>query len=207
MDRVLIIGDSFSADWSVKYKDQAGWPNLLSKNFRVTNLSQAGCSEYKIYQQLISADLNNFDCIVVSHTSPNRVPVTVHPIHNNDVLHNNCDLIYADLKNYEETRPDVKGAIEFFEKFFDYDYANFVHLLIGQKINDVLTNFQELKKIHICHMNFEVQYKFYNMVNFEPLYAKHKGLINHYSEKGNKLVENTVTNLISGESDVATQCK
>ena len=54
---LLIIGDSFAADWSVKYADKKGWPNFLAEKYSVTNLAQAGCSEYKIKKQLDSVNL------------------------------------------------------------------------------------------------------------------------------------------------------
>ena len=50
MNNILIIGDSFAADWTVKYPTVVGWPNLLAKNYNVVNLAQAGAGEYKIYQ-------------------------------------------------------------------------------------------------------------------------------------------------------------
>jgi hypothetical protein len=34
--KILIIGDSFAADWSVKYNDYAGWPNLLAQTLVLT---------------------------------------------------------------------------------------------------------------------------------------------------------------------------
>ena len=102
--KVLICGDSFAADWTVKYTGK-GWPNLIAENYTVTNLAQAGCSEYKIYLQLASANLDQYDAIIVSHTSPNRLPVEVHPVHSNDPLHKNSDLIYTDLKGHIDTHP------------------------------------------------------------------------------------------------------
>ena len=48
--KILIAGDSFAADWTVKYKGE-GWVNTLCKDYDVTNVAQAGVSEYKIYNQ------------------------------------------------------------------------------------------------------------------------------------------------------------
>ena len=61
--KILICGDSFSSDWSPEYPDCQGWPNLLAKDYKVTNLSQAGCSEYRIYKQIKSKNLDNFDFV------------------------------------------------------------------------------------------------------------------------------------------------
>ena len=61
---LLIIGDSFSADWSIKYNDYLGWPSLLLEHYQITNLSQAGVGEYKIYKQLLSVtNLEKYDII------------------------------------------------------------------------------------------------------------------------------------------------
>jgi hypothetical protein len=99
MKRVLIIGDSFGADWSVKYRDYPGWPSLLARVYSVVNLAQAGISEYKIYKQLLSVtDLDSYEYVIVSHTSPYRVTTNSHPVHANDLLHNNADLIFNDIE-------------------------------------------------------------------------------------------------------------
>ena len=49
--KLLIAGDSFAADWTIKYKGE-GWVNTLCEDYDVTNVAQAGVSEYKIYNQL-----------------------------------------------------------------------------------------------------------------------------------------------------------
>ena len=59
--KILIVGDSFAADWSVKYNDYHGWPNLLAQKFEVTNLAKAGVGQYKIYKQLQNID--DFDLV------------------------------------------------------------------------------------------------------------------------------------------------
>ena len=58
MKKILIVGDSFAADWSIKHKECNGWVNMLCDDFFVTNIAQAGVSEYKIYKQLLSQDIN-----------------------------------------------------------------------------------------------------------------------------------------------------
>ena len=51
MSKILICGDSFAADWSKKY-DGVGWVNMIENEHVVTNIAEAGVSEYKIYKQL-----------------------------------------------------------------------------------------------------------------------------------------------------------
>jgi hypothetical protein len=103
MAKILIIGDSFSSDWSKKYKDYPGWPNLLAQDFDMTNLSQPGCSEFRILKQLKSVDLNEYDFVIISHTSPSRIYTRQHPIHSGDPLHSESDLIFTDIEYPEMT--------------------------------------------------------------------------------------------------------
>ena len=102
---------------------------MLSNNYDVTNIAQAGVSEYKIYQQLINHDTTKYDKIIISHTSEYRIPVVKHPIHSKDILHSNCDLIYTDIKEHEDN-PKIKCIVDFYENYFHVDNAIFTHTLI-----------------------------------------------------------------------------
>ena len=95
--KILITGDSFAADWTIKYPNICGWPNMLAKEYSVTNVAQAGVSEYKIWKQIKCQNLQNFDIVIVSHTSPSRVHTFHHPIHSKDKLHYNADLMLNDI--------------------------------------------------------------------------------------------------------------
>ena len=190
MEQLLICGDSFSADWSVKYPI-IGWPNMLTQDYDVTNLSQAGCSEYKIYQQLISVNLDLFDRVIIAHTSPYRIYVEQHPIHNQDVLHKNSDLIYSDLVSHLDTHPELKSTVDFFEQHFSIKYAEFIHRLICEEINKLVI---DLPVIHM--INFEGQYPFTHSIDFSLLFKTNRGTINHYDEKANKLIYNKLKLLL-----------
>lgn len=183
--KLLICGDSFAADWTVKYNG-IGWPNMLANDYTVTNLAQAGCGEYKIYKQLTSVDINEYDSIVVSHTSPYRIYTTNHPVHAQDKLHKNSDLIYTDLKEHSKTNKKLLPLIDFFENYFDTESAIFTHTLICEKINELLKNHP--KVLHITNLNWDGLYSFPNMLHFEYLFKEHRGLINHYTDQGNQLI-------------------
>lgn len=176
--KLLIAGDSFAADWTKKYPGK-GWPNILESKHSVTNIAQAGCGEYKIYQQLKNQKLEKYDAIIVSHTSPFRIHTSYHPKHNNDILHHNSDFIYEDVKSH-----DIKSVVEYFEQYFDLDQAKFVHRLICQEI-DQLT--KELPVLHIAHITWDDLYPF-KMHNFDQTHKAHPGLLNHYSDQGNQIV-------------------
>jgi hypothetical protein len=131
--KVLIVGDSFAADWRVKYPDQLGWPNLLAQEYSVTNLAQAGCSEYRIYQQLKTTNIDHFDLILVSHTSAYRIYTEYHPARRDTALHKNCDLLYSDIEDLSQTQEEYKSVSTYFQKFFSLEFAEFTHELIWEK--------------------------------------------------------------------------
>jgi hypothetical protein len=191
--KILICGDSFAADWQIKYPEQFGWPNMLANDYKITNLAQAGCSEFKIYQQIKSANLREFDKIVISHTSPYRIYVNTHPVHYSDKLHRNSDLIYEDLKEHEKTNKNLSSIIEYYENYFDIDYAIFIHNLICEKINNTV---KEFNVIHIVNIEWDKLYQFSNMLNFEYLFKSHRGLMNHYDQFGNLEVYNKVKSVL-----------
>ena len=67
--KILVAGDSFAAEWP----GDDGWVKLLAHSHEVTNVAQAGCGEYKIFKQIQKANLDEYDCVIVSHTSTSRV--------------------------------------------------------------------------------------------------------------------------------------
>lgn len=141
---VLIVGDSFAADWSAKHRDSFGWPNLLAKHHDVTNLAQAGVSEYKIHKQLISVDLTQFNLVIVAHTSPYRVVTRHHPVHYNNSLHKHADLLFGDIEyHYKKTfkgffNKSVRCAYNFFSLHFDHEYQELSYQLIVERIEKLL---------------------------------------------------------------------
>lgn len=186
---ILIVGDSFSADWSAKSQDYPGWPSLLSAVNFVTNLSQAGCSEYKIWKQLESAKLSKFDVVLISHTSPFRLPVERHPKHINDIFHKNCDLIYSDIKDCEE----LSCVTEYFEKYFDLEYAKFVHqLIVNHEIDYVTKNFSG-KIIRITNLDSSHLVNSDEILNFESIFQKQRGLVNHFNQQGNQIIFESIS--------------
>lgn len=178
--KVLICGDSFAADWSPQYNQLSGWPNLLSNRHTVTNLAQAGVGEYKILKQLQSVDLNQYDALIVSHTSPNRVHIEQHPVHYNSVLHKNCDLLFNDISAADKTNPVVDAAIGYFKYVFDETYYNDIYqLLVDESFR--LTN--NCNVLHISFFeNIKVDYNFYSVFKENP------GTANHMSARGNQQV-------------------
>ena len=154
--KILICGDSFAADWTIKYPGK-GWPNLLAEKHTVTNLAQAGCSEYRIWQQLKSVDLDKFNSIIVSHTSPYRLFVKNHPVHHSDILHHSSDLIYNDIKDHSKLNRRLDSIVDYFENYVDLDYLADIHNLICKEIDQLTTGRPVL---HITNMDWHKFYQF-----------------------------------------------
>jgi len=184
--RLLICGDSFSADWTKKYEG-IGWVNMLENDFNITNISQAGVSEYKIYQQLNSVDLSKFDKILVSHTSAYRIPIQEHPIHKDDVLHYNCDILFSDVEKHLDN-PVMKTAYDFYSDIFYPDYFCFVNDLIYEKIKGIAPT--------ATHITFFDSFYDDSIHKFENIFLENNGTMNHLNELGNRIIYQKVLELL-----------
>ena len=182
MKKILICGDSFAADWHQNVK---GGPNLLSEIHRVDNLAQAGCSQYKIYKQIISANLGTYDRIIICHTSPFRIYCEKHPVHHSSLLHSNCDFIYSDVVENVSKDYDLKVVKKYFELYFSQDYAIFTHNLICKEITSILANYSV---IHITFFDYKNLFEFDRFHSFYDVFLNYKGSVNHLNEKGNLMV-------------------
>jgi len=192
MTKILITGDSFAADWTIKYKNNGvGWPNLLADTYDVTNIAQAGCSEYRIYKQLTSRKLNEYDIIIVSHTSPYRFYVDENPIHKDDILHHSCDFIYNDVIQHYTTDKSLLPIVEFFEKYYDLDYALYVHNLIAEDIINMVPN-----AIHINNFEDNAQVIQDIAMDFSHLFDSNNGKMNHYDDYANSVIFDYITKRI-----------
>lgn len=188
--KILIVGDSFSAEWP---DASTGWPNLLSNDFIVTNLSQAGVGEYKILKQLISTNFNEFDLVIVSHTSPSRIHTNNHPIQKTG-FRKNCDLIYNDLSsqiNFLNINLFVSKM--FFEYHYDDEYQKDIYSLIREKINSLIkTEYISISHIKVANdLKVEKEH-----IDFSNIWETERGFINHYTEFGNQIVYKTLRDRI-----------
>ena len=219
--KILIAGDSFAADWTVKHQGK-GWVNMLSEIYDVTIIAQAGVSEYKIIKQIQSSNLTQYSHIIISHTSPFRIPVKEHPLHSMDILHSNCDLIYTDIKKHALLDPSLKPMIEYFEKYFDFEHAKYDLIYSDLKenednelakigvdffenlydtdyalfVHDLMLKYIDSKYKHrqIINITFFEHgnlYKPKNFINFEKIFKENRGHINHLNDKGNQIVFDT----------------
>lgn len=172
---LLIIGDSFSAN-----SDQTSWTKLLSE-FAVTNLSTNGSSEYRIFKKLINTELTQFDYIIIVHTSPYRIYIEDHPLYLNSQTHQNCDLLYQDIKCSKSTK-FTQNVAWYFENVFNLEQANVVHSLLIDRMVELTATHQTL------HLSFFENEKNPNIINLNSIWKKHPGLVNHLDSTGNKKV-------------------
>jgi hypothetical protein len=184
MKNVLIVGDSFSCIHKSD-SDNIGWPELLKQDYKITNLSQAGVSEYKIYKQLKSIDVNKFDHIIVCHTSFTRIPIEKHPYYGDSDLHKDCDLIFTDVEDKKEKNEKLKVAYEFFKEFFWEEYFIFSNKLIFEEIYKKTKN-----KTHITFFDFNDK----RVLNLKNIFDDYRGDINHLNKQGNIIIYNQIKN-------------
>lgn len=157
---ILIIGDSFATKCNGSYP---GWAELLEQKHTVTNLAQAGVGEYKILKQLQSVTASDYDCVIVSHTSPYRIHTLHHPLHK-EGFHKNCDFIYEDVRN---RLPDVE---KFFTEYFDLDYAIYIYRCI---YDDITLKLKESRVIDTEELGIK------------NLFSMHRGNVQHLTQEGN----------------------
>ena len=193
MKKILICGDSFAVNHVEFDKNSCGWSNLLANdNYDVINLAQAGVGEYKIFKQLTSVDLEKFDAVIVCHTSPNRVYIQQHPVHNNNKLYKNADLIYADVEWYLEQDKNnrvLAAAKDYFDKIYDQQYHEDIYCLIQNQIENIL---QSHTRIHLTPLYDKNNKNLANCINLRTFFNILPGAVNHYSLDDNKKIYNLI---------------
>ena len=189
MKKILIVGDSFSALWNKKYTDYMGWPEKLANtlDYEVTNLSQAGVGEYKIFKQLQKCNIDDFDVVVISHTSPYRIHTRKHPIHTNDKLHKDCDLIYSDINYHRfELKYFFNTALRVANAWFVHHYDMAYHEDIYELLRDKITNLiGDIPCIVLCPFEPQTQS---GGIDLQSIFKHHHGKINHLDLIGNNKV-------------------
>jgi len=185
---ILICGDSFAANYNAAgVLEYPGWPQILSKNHNITNLAQAGCSQYKIYLQIQKAQLSTFDRVIIFHTSPYRIYIKDHPYLKNTQLHYASDLIYNDIEN-QSPFEDQQLLVKFFKKYFDLEHAEFIHQLIYEKIVAIMSTVPTFHAgINLPNLTLDTS----------NIFKKHRGNVNHFDKVGNQIIAQNISNWIN----------
>lgn len=186
--KIAVCGDSFAAN----NFDPHSWVNLLSREYEVQHLAQAGISEYKIYKQILSVDA---DFVIVCHTSPYRVHTNTHPWHQSG-FHQHSDLIFSDIEDkYNQTDNEkIKTAYNYFQFYFDPEYYENIYRLVRKDINQLMT----IPSLHID--NFEISKNFAVedcKLDLSNVWRTHPGIINHYSIEGNLVVYSSIKDMMN----------
>ena len=182
--RLLIAGDSFAARYP-NDKGQ-GWPLLLRGEYEVTNVAQAGVSEYKILKQLQSiSNIGQYNYIVIAHTSPHRVH-TRKSIHSTE-LHKDCDLLLSDVEAKKFTlNPAIRSAKGYFKYHFDPDYYQDIYQLVRNEINNIT---RYVPTLHIDHFDTALSCaKEKYRLDLSSMWPYYRGDVNHYTQQGNEIV-------------------
>jgi hypothetical protein len=181
MRKIGVFGDSFG--YQKKNEPYASWVDLLANYATVDNHSECGVSEYKILKQLERADLDQYDDIIVTHTSYSRVFVEYNPLHADSEYHQNCDMLYADIEAHKDEFS--RAGQLYFKHIYSEDYARDIHNLILKEIVALLAG---RRVVHMTHFDYEGLYPLPNLLEFYSLFINNRGPVNHYNERGNQEV-------------------
>ena len=188
--KLLVAGDSFAAEWP----GNEGWVKLLARDYDVTNVAQAGVSEYKILKQIQNSKLDEYNLVIVNHTSPSRVHTPKHPLPRTD-LHKDCDLLYTDIEQRNSFfNESLKSAQLYFKHHYDDQYYQTIYSLLRKEINTLLLDKKYLSMSHIDVAKLFVHED--NHLDFSEFWKANKGTENHYSKIGNEKVYKIVVDNI-----------
>ena len=182
---ILICGDSFSAEQD---REIVSWVDRLRADYDVTNVSQAGVSEYKILRQVQDHLCSDPNLVIVCHTSPFRVHTLNHPIHTQG-LHQDCDLIYTDIEyhNSKKHTPSLTAALGYFAHHFDPEYYETVYDLIRAEIERSIP-------MPVIHCDF---FPGNSGLDLSDIPLSHPGQPNHMSESGHKITYEKISREIN----------
>jgi len=180
--KILIAGDSFAANWP----NCNGWVDMLATEYKITVVAQAGVGEYKILKQLESINTNEYDCVIVSHTSPSRIHVREHPLHK-EGFHKDCDLLFNDIDRFSVPGSNLDVAKKWFINYYDDDYQLDIYKLLRNKINDII----HIPYISMSHIEVLKDMVIENThLDFSGLWSTTRGTCNHYNDIGNRFIFN-----------------
>lgn len=181
--KLLIIGDSFSASMSDR-----SWTNRLGHD--TINMSTCGSCEYRIIKKLLESNLNEFDHVLMVHTSPYRIYFDKNPFYQNSETHQECDLIYADIKN-KKNNVFVEHVTWWFENVFDLNQAEFLHTLLIEYSQKYLSS------VPNTHITFFEKCSVEGVHDFSVIHKQCPGDINHLNEEGNSWVVDRILKILT----------
>lgn len=177
MKKISIIGDSFSSDTV----SPASWIKILSNHYNVSNYSQRGISQYRLYKNLIINyhSIKQSDAVIIFHTNPDRVYVPDEVNFPSRMLNSHlyCDLVASDSLEKQSWKHIVEN---FYRYFYDQEQQNLYYQLLVERMIKLLN---DQKVIHCSGFNLHL-----NIKSFLPIQQKYPGDINHCSAEGNNQI-------------------
>ena len=174
---IFLFGDSFSTN-------NLGWPSMLG--VKVRNFSENGIGEYKIFKKVMQNQ--KYDKGIICHTSPWRVHTPVHPIHKDNTDRPNNDFMFSDIEYYKQKNPEMELVHNYLKKYFDLNYQIDIYNLMLEKL------FLAKNTIHITFHDPDDTKSIEN--NYNHIWKKYQGNINHMSLEGNQIVAEEIKKLI-----------
>lgn len=189
--KILLCGDSFSYDHKIAHS----WPTRLLMLHQVDNLSQCGCSEYKIKLQIQSQSVSDYDAVLIFHTSPYRIYLNrPSRLHIND-SHKDADLLFADVEHHRHHNQLAQHAYDYFKHIFDADYYCYMHNLI---CSDIHQNTKSNNVHHFTAFDYSKLYQFDNtLTDLYNTWTSHQGDVNHLSPTGHDVFFETITGILA----------
>lgn len=189
--KLLIAGDSFASDM---ISQGQGWPDILAQHHDVTNVARPGIGEYKILQSLLQQDFDQYDRIIVSHTSPNRVHTEINPMYPSGHVYHASDLIFSDVESKASSTGLARSMHDYFKYVFDPVFYQYVYDKCCQDIVDLDPHH---KMIHITHFPWTSTVDVPGLINFYDVWLDNKGPYAHYNHRGTDLVSGTLRELLA----------
>ena len=175
-EKIAIVGDSFSADVT-----PTSWISRLAVDYDITNYSQRGASEYRLYNIVnqYEVELSLADRIIMFHTNSLRVyiPDTVDYPARRLTSHTHCDLVINDALADPQW---AKIAEVYFKNFFDEKHLKTQYQLL---ISDIDARFG--RKIIHCSGFDEHLVGNVSIQSFAQVRQDHPGTTNHLDYTGN----------------------
>ena len=174
---IFLFGDSFS------FNDR-GWPSILGQP--IMNSSQNGIGEYKIYKMVME---KKDHAKIICHTSPWRIHTPFHPIHNKNSERPNNDFMWSDIQYHSQYDDEMKVVEQYWKRYYDQQYQIDLYNLILDKLLSLKNT------IHISFHDPDDTVRIPN--NFNHIWKKYPGDVNHLSVEGNQIVAEQIKRIIS----------
>lgn len=178
---LFVVGDSFSADESTH-----SWVTLLSRHGELSNASQRGISEYRIFRTIKEhlEVINQKDVLIIFHTNPSRVYIPDGVAYPSRSLasHPNCDMVANDAL-----------ASSSWQNIANMYYKNFYDDQLQQELfNFIIKEIRCMVKIKILDCSGFETAKEAQIKSFADIRKQFPGDINHLDIIGNEMVYNSI---------------